>query len=187
MGRNEKGISEINKFREYILMIFVTVGTHEQQFDRLVRYMDEYANKYKEDVVIQFGYSSDRCRYATAINFLSMDEMNKYIDKADVVITHGGPSSFLSVIQKDKKVIVVPRLEKFGEHVNNHQADFLKKISYKFKGMLFPVFDIEDLAEVINNLKNNQISLSDTDQKTTRHNSEFNERLQKIVSDLMEE
>ena len=41
-------------------MIFVTVGTHEQPFNRLVRFMDEIKGKglIKEDVVIQTGYST---------------------------------------------------------------------------------------------------------------------------------
>ena len=39
-------------------MIFVTVGTHEQQFDRLVEYMDYWAGEHTEDVIIQTGFSS---------------------------------------------------------------------------------------------------------------------------------
>lgn len=167
-------------------MIFVTVGTHEQQFNRLIKYMDEYAEKTNEIVVIQTGYSTYKCKFADSYDFLTMNEMDNYISSANVVITHGGPSSFLSVIQKHKKVIVVPRLEKFEEHVNNHQADFLKKISGKFRGIIYPVIDINYLADTIKEIKNSKKISNDEDSNVTNHNKAFNERLQEIVSSLME-
>ena len=41
-------------------MIFVTVGTHEQAFDRLIKYIDDLKIKgvIKEEVIIQTGYSN---------------------------------------------------------------------------------------------------------------------------------
>ena len=45
-------------------MIFVTVGTHEQQFNRLVQYMDKWASEHEEKVVIQSGYCTYEPQYA---------------------------------------------------------------------------------------------------------------------------
>ena len=45
-------------------MIFVTVGTHEQQFNRLIEYVDRL--NLDEDVFIQTGYSTyipKNCRW----------------------------------------------------------------------------------------------------------------------------
>ncbi|MDI6655433.1 MAG: beta-1,4-galactosyltransferase, partial [Candidatus Hydrothermarchaeota archaeon] len=38
-------------------MIFVTVGTHNQSFERLVKKADEIAGKIGEKVVIQTGHT----------------------------------------------------------------------------------------------------------------------------------
>ena len=105
-------------------MIFVTVGTHEQQFNRLVEYMDKWAIKNDEEVVIQIGYSTYKPRVAKWSKLFTYSEMIKYVEKARIVITHGGPSSFIMPLQIDKTPIVVPRQKKYDEHVNNHQVKF---------------------------------------------------------------
>ncbi|MFV0560029.1 MAG: glycosyltransferase, partial [Enterococcus sp.] len=85
-------------------MIFVTVGTHEQQFNRLVKEVDELKRDgvITEDVFIQTGYSDYEPQYCEWSKFLGYDEMEKYIDNARIVITHGGPASFMSVLSKGK-------------------------------------------------------------------------------------
>ncbi|HEM5084042.1 TPA: multidrug MFS transporter, partial [Streptococcus suis] len=111
-------------------MIFVTVGTHEQPFDRLLKEVDYLVEKgvITEEVFIQTGYSTyipKNCKWS---KLLSFDKMNELMEKADIIITHGGPATFMSAIAKGKKPIVVPRLEKYGEHVNDHQLDFSKQV-----------------------------------------------------------
>ena len=61
-------------------MIFVTVGTHEQQFNRLLKKMDELKeqNYINEEIVIQTGYSTYKLKKCTEKKFLSYDEMHKY-------------------------------------------------------------------------------------------------------------
>ena len=74
-------------------MIFVTVGTHEQQFDRLIRYMDEL--DLEEEVMIQRGYSHYEPLHCKWKNLLPYSEMTDYVARARIVITHGGPSSIM--------------------------------------------------------------------------------------------
>ena len=111
-------------------MIFVTVGTHEQQFNRLIREVDRLKGEglIQDDVFIQTGFSDYEpvhCQWKTLISY---DEMNRYMDEANIIITHGGPATFMGVISKGKRPIVVPRQEKFGEHVNDHQMEFCLKL-----------------------------------------------------------
>lgn len=107
-------------------MIFVTVGTHEQQFDRLIRSIDElYLN---EKIVVQTGYSNYIPQNVEWKKFYDYDEMNELISKSDICITHGGPATFMNVLEKGKIPIVVPRQKKYGEHVNDHQLNFAKRI-----------------------------------------------------------
>lgn len=131
-------------------MIFVTVGTHEQQFDRLIKYVDDLKQKniIKEDVIIQIGYSNYipiACDYQKVFPY---QEMEDYISRARIVITHGGPSSFITVLQKKKIPIVVPRQKKFAEHINDHQLEFCKKVYENQKNIIL-IDDIDNLVTAI--------------------------------------
>ncbi|HEU9700561.1 TPA: multidrug MFS transporter, partial [Streptococcus pneumoniae] len=112
-------------------MIFVTVGTHEQQFDRLIKEFDRLKeeNLIQEEVFIQTGYSNYVPKYCKWEKIISYEKMNQFIEEADTIVTHGGPATFMAIIAKGKTPIVVPRQKKFGEHVNDHQMNFCSKIS----------------------------------------------------------
>lgn len=126
-------------------MIFVTVGTHEQPFDRLVGCMDRLKEegKIKQDVFIQTGYTRIEPRFCVYEPLIGFEEMNRKINDAEIVITHGGPGSIMSVLYGGKIPIVVPRRREFGEHVDNHQVLFTRKLEEIRK--VIAVFDIEDL------------------------------------------
>lgn len=131
-------------------MIFVTVGTHEQQFNRLVRRIDELKGEgvISEDVFIQTGFSTyepQHCGHAALIPF---QEMDRKISEARIVITHGGPSSFIAPLQKGKIPVVVPRRVEFDEHVNNHQVDFCNAVAER-QGNIIVVNEIGDLENVL--------------------------------------
>ena len=162
-------------------MIFVTVGTHEQQFNRLVEYMDKWAIKNDEEVVIQIGYSTYKPRVAKWSKLFTYSEMIKYVEKARIVITHGGPSSFIMPLQIDKTPIVVPRQKKYDEHVNNHQVKFCKEVERRI-GTIFVVEDIEKLDSVIENY-------DDMKRKGdhTSNNEKFCKELGNIVNEMFKE
>ena len=86
-------------------MIFVTVGTHEQQFNRLVEYMDKLAKKLDEEIIIQIGFSTYIPKFSKWKKLFSYKEMSINIEKARIVITHGGPfklERFLLLYQERK-------------------------------------------------------------------------------------
>ena len=68
---------------------------------------------------------------------------------ADIIITHGGPATFMGAIAKGKKPIVVPRLEKFGEHVNDHQIEFAIAVQKNRLSTIFTVTDISELEALL--------------------------------------
>ncbi len=131
-------------------MIFVTVGTHEQPFDRLVRYIDDLkaSGVIQEDVFIQTGYTDYEPKHCNFSKLLPYSDMVKYVQEARIVITHGGPSSFIMPLQIGKTPIVVPRQEKFGEHVNDHQLLFALEVEKRQKNILV-VQDIHTLAQTL--------------------------------------
>lgn len=163
-------------------MIFVTVGTHEQPFDRLVKCVDELVeiSEIKERVVIQAGYSTYKPKYCKWKKFYSYQEMVKYVEEARIIITHGGPSSFIMPLQIGKVPIVVPRQKKYGEHINDHQIEFVKQIAER-TGTIIVVLDIKKLGEIIQNYDKNAKVIN---RENVSNNVEFNAELEKIVDKL---
>lgn len=166
-------------------MIFVTVGTHEQPFNRLIEKVDDLVNDgtIKEKVVVQTGFSTYKPQYCEAHKMMSFDEMQQALRDARLVITHGGPSSFIEALQFGKVPIVVPRMEKYHEHVNNHQVEFVKLIAERMNNII-PVYDIDDLKETI--LDYNDI-VKDKNAGESSNNKQFNKKLEKIVDKLMKD
>ena len=161
-------------------MIFVTVGTHEQQFDRLVKAVDALKRDglIEDQIFIQTGYSIYEPTFCDHARFLSYTEMRSYFVEADVIITHGGPSSFIEAIIAGKQPVVVPRKEEFGEHVNNHQEDFVRIVAER-QGGIIPVYDIADLLSSINRAR----SFMDVPTFMS-HNAKFCEELNRLIEGL---
>ncbi len=111
-------------------MVFVTVGTHEDPFDRLVAEIDRLvAAGDIEDAYIQTGYSKlapAHCRHDKMIGF---DAMQAAMKAARVVVTHGGPASIMQALALGKVPVVVPRQSRHGEHVDDHQCRFARRIA----------------------------------------------------------
>ena len=165
-------------------MIFVTVGTHEQQFNRLVKYIDglKGANVIDEEVIIQTGYSTYEPKYCTWSKLLPYSDMVKYVDKARIVITHGGPSSFIMPLQNGKTPIVVPRQKKYDEHVNDHQVDFSIAVRDRFNNIIV----VEDIECLENSILNYDSLVKNKCSGVVNNNIDFNMKLENIVKGIFE-
>lgn len=165
-------------------MIFVTVGTHEQAFDRLLKAVDEIAEKgiLKEEVIIQTGYSNYIPKHCTWKKLFPYEEMVKNVEEARIVITHGGPSSFIMPLQLGKIPIVVPRKRAFHEHVNDHQVEFAKILEERQKNIIL----LEDITKLESVILNYQEIVKNMDTHMNHNNARFNQELEKIVADLFE-
>lgn len=164
-------------------MIFVTVGTHEQPFDRLVRCIDELKadGTIQEDVIIQTGFSTYEPKYCKWSKLLPYKEMVQNVADARIVITHGGPASFIMPLQMGKTPIVVPRQKQFGEHVNDHQVEFTKAVAERM-GTIIPVIEVNDLKSAIVNYSKIVESMSST---MKSNNERFNQTFETVVSNIM--
>lgn len=163
-------------------MIFVTVGTHEQPFNRLVKAIDKLKKDgvITEDVIMQTGYSTYEPKYCKWDKLIPYDQMVKNVEDARIVITHGAPASFIMPLQIGKTPIVVPRQKKFNEHVNNHQVEFAKNVAERM-GTIIPVEDINKLGEIITNFDE---IVADKGQVMSSNNKKFCADLETIVFDL---
>lgn len=163
-------------------MIFVTVGTHEQPFNRLVQKVDELKRNgvIQEEVIMQTGFSTYEPKYCRWSKLIPYQQMIKNVEDARIVITHGGPASFIMPLQIGKVPIVVPRQKQFQEHVNNHQVEFARNVAERM-GTIIPVEDIETLEKTIiayDTIISKMSCIMDS------NNKRFNEQLEELVKEL---
>ena len=165
-------------------MIFVTVGTHEQPFDRLIKAVDELKKSgvITEEVIIQTGYSEyipQACKWE---KLFSYQEMQSNVKDARIVITHGGPSSFIMPLQMGKTPIVVPRKKEYNEHVNDHQYTFAKAVEER-QGNIIVIEDVNELGEVIRQYEQ-IVNLMKTGIES--NNDKFVKQFSKLIDELFE-
>ena len=165
-------------------MIFVTVGTHEQAFDRLIREIDtlKERNIITEEVYCQIGYCEYIPKFCSWKRLIPYNEMIENVKKARITISHGGPASFLLPLQFGKIPIVVPRKVDFNEHVNNHQLEFSKTVSERMKNIIM-IENIEVLGDTI--VKYDDL-VSNMDASDVKNNRNFCEKFDEIVSWIAE-
>ena len=164
-------------------MIFVTVGTHEQQFNRLIEAVDNLKKDeiIQDDIFIQIGYSTYKPKCCEFKKLLSFNEMEEMYKRADLIITHGGPASFMKALELNKVPIVVPRQKKYDEHINDHQVEFVKAVEERFKNIIV-VYDIEDLKKQLLK-KLNDSDNGDDCEMSISNNKEFNNKLISILNE----
>lgn len=146
-------------------MIFVTVGSQKFQFNRLLIGIDKLIeNKsIKEKVFAQIGVSEYIPKNYEYTDFTTLDEFSEKIDEANLIITHGGTGVIVNALKKGKKVIAIPRLSKYGEHVDDHQIQLIKE--FEEMNFIEPVYEIDELSNAIQEIKEKKynIYVSNTD------------------------
>lgn len=135
-------------------MIFVTLGSQKFQFNRLLKAVDELQTD--EKIFAQIGYSDYKPQNYKYKEFLDREEFAAWEEKADIVITHGGTGAIIGAVKKGKKVIAVPRLVKYGEHVDDHQIQLIKQ--FKDLNLIYACVDgdLQKALEVVKNTTYNE-------------------------------
>jgi UDP-N-acetylglucosamine transferase subunit ALG13 len=112
-------------------LVFVTVGTDHHRFDRLVGWVDAWLERgasVRARCLVQSGTSAVP-RVATSRDYLPHAEMEAAVREAVAIVCHGGPGTIMLCRALGKKPIVVPRLRGLGEHVDDHQVLFTKRLA----------------------------------------------------------
>ena len=110
--------------------IFITLGSQKFQFNRLLKSVDglcERGTIEAEDVFAQIGYSDYLPKNFNYKKFLDRDEFNREMEKADIVITHGGTGAIIGAVKKGNKEIAVPRRSQYGAHVDFFLLQLIKQ------------------------------------------------------------
>ena len=128
-------------------MILVLLGTQNNSFHRLLEEIQKNIDdkNIKEKVVVQAGYTKFESKDMTIYNQLPKEQLQELIKEADLIITHGGVGSIISSITNGKKVIAVPRLQKYKEHVNDHQLDIIN--SFNESGYIIGIHGVDEFKE----------------------------------------
>ena len=134
-------------------MIFVTVGTQDVAFDRLLKSVQKLVNSgiIKDEVVMQSGCSKFTSKKIKVVNYMEPDQFKATLRQASVVITHGGVGTILDALKYNKIIIAVPRLSKYKEHTNDHQLQIINKFSSM--GYIIPCKDINKLEMALEETK----------------------------------
>ena len=125
-------------------MILVLLGTQHNEFTRLLQEIDE-------EVIVQAGFTKYESKKMRIFDMIPKLDLDEFVERADLVITHGGVGSIIMALNKNKKVIAVPRLHEYGEHVNDHQRQIIKVFSEK--GYLIGLQNVEDMPEALKDIK----------------------------------
>lgn len=139
-------------------MIFVTLGSQKFQFNRLLQQIDDLVEQgiVKDEIYAQIGYSDYRPKHYCYKQFLDRDEFTEMEAKADIVITHGGTGAIIGAVKKGKKVIAVPRLAKFGEHVDDHQLQLISE--FKNQNLICGLKDCSELQWALDYVKQHEFN-----------------------------
>ena len=134
-------------------MIFVTLGSQKFQFNRLLKKVDELIEKgvLMDFVFAQIGISDYQPKHYLYKAFLDRNEFKEIMNCCSIVITHGGTGTIVEALKKGKKVIAVPRLAKYGEHVDDHQLQMIKQ--FEEANLICACYDCDRLGDIYLHLR----------------------------------
>lgn len=157
-------------------LIFVTLGTQDKGFERLLKLLDKEVEKgfLKEKIIVQAGYTDYKSKNMEIFDYVSKEDFEKYIKRCDVLITHGGVGSIFTGLKNNKKVLVMPRLAKYKEQHNDHQLEITEEFTKE--GYILS-FEDEDTFEQA------YLKLKDFSPKKYRSNTE---NMVQLIQDFIE-
>jgi len=126
-------------------VIFATVGTHQDPFERMIAGLEQLPNR--DQLVVQYGYARPPEGVGRAIDFIPFEEMEANFAAAEAVITHAGVGSILCARRAGHLPIVVPRFAELGEHVDDHQVELTRALAER--GEVEPVWRDEEIATAL--------------------------------------
>lgn len=159
-------------------MILVLLGTQNKPFDRLLKAISKEIKNgnIKDKVVAQTGCTVYKDENIEMFDYKPKEEINELINKANIIITHGGVGTIIECIDLGKKVVVAPRLSKYKEHTNDHQLQITKEFAEK--GYIIPLYKFSDLKEALQKAKKLKIK------KYESNNENFKNKIKEYIDSL---
>ena len=143
-------------------MVFVTLGTQKQSFKRLLDMVENSKELQNDEIIAQIGNTKYESKKIKCFDFVDSEKLDEYIKNAEIIITHAGVGSIFSGLHNDKKVIAVPRLKKYKEHINDHQLEICEEMTKE--GYILSCLENEDLDEKIRKIRNMNLKKYETNE-----------------------
>ncbi len=128
-------------------MIFVSVGTPEKPFNRLIEGVDRIADIVGEKILAQIGYTTYLPKKIEFFKFCPQEEMLSYIKAASIIISQAGFGIIGNSIRLQKPMILVPREIRYGEAIDK-QYELAEYLASQNESILC-VRDISLLVEAV--------------------------------------
>lgn len=160
-------------------MILVSVGASEYSFERLLKIIDELCDEKKingDEIVAQIGETKYQPKNYKSFKLISREEYQEYVNKSEYIITHAGTGCVVPPLNQGKKIIIFPRLEQYGEHIDNHQLDLCKV--FESKGYTLCAKNKEELLKCIESIDEFQ------PEKFKSNKDEFNKRIIEYIEKM---
>lgn len=132
-------------------MVFLSVGTQKQDFSRMFSLVEASKILENEKIIAQSGYTAYQSDKIDNIPFMDEATFEEKIKEADMIICHGGVGTIFHALHQKKTVLVIPRLAKYHEHVNDHQLEVCTKLQEM--GYLLYLQDGETVDEKLKQLQ----------------------------------
>lgn len=161
-------------------MIFITVGTQDKDFSRPLKELERLKidHKIEDEIIVQAGFTNFESDYMKVLKYIPYDDFNNYIEKADIVITHGGVGNIINAIKLKKIVIAIARLSKYKEHINDHQLQVVGELARD--GYIIECNDEKLLEEKI------KLARDFKPKKYTENTKKFNKKFLDLVNNLLD-
>lgn len=151
-------------------MILVILGTQDKPFERILKQIEKEKinGNIKDKIIAQIGCTNFHSDYIETFDFIPEEELNKYIEKANLVISHGGVGTIIGCLDKEKRVIVIPRLKKYKEHTNDHQLQIVKE--FERNEYIIPLYNEKKLMDAIEKSKKFKVKKYESNQERFANN-----------------
>lgn len=135
-------------------MIVILLGTQKYSFNRLLEEVQRCIDNgtIKQEVIVQAGGTQFFSKEMKIFTLIEQNELEKLIEKADIIITHGGVGSIVNGVKLHKKVIAVPRYKKYGEVANDHQVQIIN--TFAKEGFIIGLNDVSELESALKEIEN---------------------------------
>lgn len=157
------------------LLILVTLGTQFEPFDRLLNEAQKLNTN--EKIIVQAGHTKFKSDKMEIVDFIPYEKMNELVNEARIIITHGGTGSIVEPLKKGKVIIGCARLEKYGEHVDNHQTELIS--IFADQGYILELKEGDDINTLLKEAENF------VPKKYTSNTSIFMDKLQNKIDSYL--
>jgi len=130
-------------------MTLITLGTQKQPFTRLMYAIEN--SDLNGKIIAQVGPNKYKSSKIEMFSYIDYEKMNEYVEKADLIITHGGTGSIIGALKKDKKIIACARLKKHDEMVDDHQLEIVN--NFAEDGYILELSEDGNLNELLKEIK----------------------------------